>query len=529
METQSPLPVLIWVVPAVCGLVTLAVGRWRREFQGWLAFAGLAVTVVISGLIAQSVLAGWVLTAWNNTLRVDGLSALMEVLASLIGMIIVVYSLRYIPGRLDIEEPRRLGGPVPRDVRLSSYYGLLLLFLGMMNWTCATNSLVWLYVSLELTTLATALLVIFYWNRESLEAGYKYLMLVTVGVLFALMGLGLIYAAAAGLPGTEGRGVLLITEVGKVARQMPKALVLLANVFLVVGFGTKAGLAPFHAWLPDAHAEAPEPISALLSGIVIKVGAYALARTITLFAPQPDYGAVVVFVAIMASASMVIGILMALVQDDLKRMLAYSSVSQIGYVIEGLGLGTYLGIYGGLFHLINHSLIKALLFLAAGAIVYVTGTRRISELGGLRQRAPITAFCFLVGALAIGGLPPFSAFMSKFTLFLAAAQKGLLWAAIIAVFTGLLTVACFVRAAYLICWGMRRGVADCGLQAAAKSGIRNPKSEIALGSEREVPVAIWTGMAVLVVLTVGLGLFPNLAYPLLDRATVCIQALLPAS
>ena len=311
---------------------------------------------------------GRILALWGQNFYVDGLSALMLVLSSGIGLAVAIYSLPFIPTRLmDVADSGR---------RLSTYYGQLLIFLAMMNWTCSTNNIVMLYLSLELTTLATAFLVIFYGKRSSIEAGYKYLMLVTVGILCALMGIALIYSAAAGLPKTETQGLhlLLISDLAKTAPKMAPSLVLLANAFLIAGFGTKAGLVPFHAWLPDAHAEAPEPISALLSGIVIKVGAYALARTITIF--SPSFSAIVIFVAIIASA-----------QHDLRnphgarpgrpetdaRLLERQ---QIGYIVEGLGLGTYLGLYGGLFHLLNHTLIKAEIFLATGAIVYVAGTRQ---------------------------------------------------------------------------------------------------------------------------------------------------------
>ncbi|HID08260.1 MAG TPA: hypothetical protein EYP10_14060, partial [Armatimonadetes bacterium] len=275
--------VLVFLVPTFCGLVSLVLARFRT-FHGEWAFIGLAATLIISLISAYYALHGYVLTAWREHIYVDGLSALMEVLGSCMGVLIVIYSLKYIPSRIadDPNVQRRMG----------VYYGLLLLFLGMMNWTCATNDLVGLYVSLEFTTLATAFLVTFYWTRRSMEAGYKYLLLVTIGVLFALMGLSLIYCAAAGMPEMAGKRVLLLTELAPIAKKMPATVVLLANALLVAGFGTKAGLVPFHAWLPDAHAEAPAPISALLSGIVIKVGAYALARTVTIFAPQ--YPAVVI-------------------------------------------------------------------------------------------------------------------------------------------------------------------------------------------------------------------------------------------
>lgn len=494
---ESILPILVWLVPTVIGVFILTFGRVSRAFREELAALGLLITFVISVMITARVIRGEILIAWNTQFYVDGLSALMEILGSSMGIIILLYSLRY----LTHTHPEST-----TSGKLSLYYGLLLLFLGMMNWTCATNNMVMLYVSLEATTLATAFLVTFYWRRESLEAGFKYLMLVTVGIAFALFGSILIYSAV--VPYLPAHKTLFLSEVGKITLKIPPNIILLATVFMIAGFGTKAGLIPFHAWLPDAHAEAPVPISALLSGIVIKVGAYALARTVTIFAPH--YNAIVVFVAILASVSMVIGMFMALVQDDLKRMLAYSSISQIAYVVEGLGMGTYLGIYGGLFHLLNHTIIKALLFLSVGAIIYRTGTRKISQLGNLGKKMPLTAICFFIGALSISGLPPFNGFMSKLTLFLAVAERRMFWAAAIAVFTGLLTTACFVLAAVKVFWGKLTPEEDS-----------LPKTEDE-DQIREVPISMWISMVGLALLCLILGVYPHLAYPLLDSATRCV-------
>jgi formate hydrogenlyase subunit 3/multisubunit Na+/H+ antiporter MnhD subunit len=319
----------------------------------------------------------------------------------------------------------------------------------------------------------------------------------------------LIYSA--GIPYLPRRNILLLTELGKVAGSIPHSIVLLASSLIIVGFGTKAGLVPFHAWLPDAHAEAPIPVSALLSGIVIKVGAYALARTITIFAPR--FPAIILFVAILCSFGMLVGMIMALVQDDIKRMLAYSSVSQIAYVIEGLGLGSYLGIYGGLFQLTNHTITKALLFLTAGSLMFATGERKISGLSQLRKRMPITAFCFFVGALSISGMPPFNGFVSKFTIFLAVAEQGLLWAAVIAVITGFLSVACFARAAYLLFWVT---------PAEGITGTGSPQPP----PIRETPPTMLMGMILLAALCLLLGVYPQLVHPMLDSATKIILKLL---
>jgi hydrogenase-4 component F len=240
----------------------------------------------------------------------------------------------------------------------------------------------------------------------------------------------------------------------------------------------------------------------LLSGVMIKMAAYALARTVSIFYPR--WSTLAVFVVALGVFTMVLGIVMALVQDDLKRLLAYSSVSQIGYVVAGVGLGTYLGCYGGLFHLLNHALIKALLFMCVGALIYATGARRISELSGIRERMPVTSACFVVGALAIAGLPPFNGFLSKLTVYLALAKAGMWWAVALAIVAGLLTMVVLLRAARTVFWGPA------------------PASAAAV---REVPAAMWVPMVLLAVACVVLGVFPRLPFPLLDRAAWVLATL----
>jgi len=497
-EVTSILPILVFVIPVGIAVLIFALGRLHGIFREGLALFGLALTFMVSLAIGRRVLNGELLIAWGRNLYVDGLSALMEALGSGLGIIIILYSVHYL-------KRHQMGAPL-NPWRHTYFYGLLVLFIGTLNWTCATNSLIWMWVSLEATTLTSAFLVTFYWQRESMEAGYKYLLLISVGVTLALLGCVLIYAAA--VPLLPGSDVLHLTEIGKVARLMPESVVLIACAMFVAGFGTKAGLIPFHAWLPDAHAEAPVPISALLSGIVIKIGAYALARTVTIFAPH--YHAVVLFVAILASISMVIGIVMAIVQDDLKRLLAYSSISQIAYVIEGLGLGTYLGIYGGLFHLVNHTLVKALLFLCAGALMYAAGSRKISELGMVAKKMPVTAFCFFVGALAIGGMPPFNCFMSKLTIFFALTEGAVFWAAVVGILSGLITVACFVWTANRIFW---------------RKPTMLPNPQVA---GKNVPFLMQLSMLILALACIILGIFPQLLTPVIGIAADSILRILQA-
>jgi len=490
---ESFLPIALIGVPLIASLIAFTLGmKWRVCREG-AAIGGALLTGYLAVLLAKAVVTGGPMQGYPSSLYVDGLSALVVLLVSIVILVIVGYSIRYMEHQVE--------QGLTSHRRLVLYYGSLMLFAAVMLWVCLTNNMIWLYVALEGTTLATALLVCFYWKWEGLEASYKYVLLVVTGLCFALFGTVLLYSAAAQY--APGRPALLMTELGRIIPLIPRNIGLLAVAFFVVGFGTKAGLVPFHAWLPDAHGEAPVPISALLSALVIKVGAYALARTITIFAPH--YDAVIVFVAIMASASMIVGILMAWAQDDLKRLLAFHSVSQIGYVIEGLGFGTYLGVYGGLFHLVNHTLFKGLLFLSVGAVMYATGgLRRISELKGLGSRMPITAACFLIGAIAMGGLPPLNGFWSKLTLFIAGGELGLWWAVAIGMIVSILTLACMVHAGYKVFWG-------------------HPTTEPATNPGlKEVPVSIWLGMAVLAALCVIIGVYPQVIHPLLDRGTEAI-------
>jgi hydrogenase-4 component F len=385
------------------------------------------------------------------------------------------------------------------------FYGLLLWFLATMVWGCVTNNVIMLYVAVEATTLTSGLLVAFTWDRRALEAGYKYLMLLTIGITFALFGCVLIYAAGAATGKLTGAGALLVSELRTVAGLIPSGTALIAVAFLIVGFGTKAGIAPFHPWLPDAHAEAPTPISVLLSGVMIKMAVYALARTVSIF--YPAWPELALFAVALGVFSMVLGIVLALAQDDLKRLLAYSSVSQMGYVLAGIGLGTYLGCYGGLFHLLNHAVFKSLLFMTVGALIYSTGARRISELGGLARKMPITSACFVIGAVAIAGLPPLSGFMSKLTVFLALARSGMWWGAAVAILVGLLTTVVLLRAASAVFWA------------------EPVESSTPAAPVREVPPSMWVPMVVLAAASVVLGVVPQIAYPLLDRAADVLATL----
>jgi len=492
-------PLALWVIVAPVGgaVLVLAGGRSYKLLREPLAVITSVATLGISVAIGLTVFGPdgrtllWApLGFW--ALRVDALSSLFICVVSFLMIVVVAYSVPHMRALV-------AAGKVA-DQRLALFYALMLCFVATMNWACATDNIIVLFLAVEATTLASALLVTFYWSKRALEAGYKYLLLLTVGITFALFGCILLFAVCSGYLGEAHHyQSMLISEISRhalgLAGHAPMAVVL-AMAFLVIGFGTKAGLIPFHPWLPDAHAEAPSPVSVLLSGIVIKVAAYALARTtVPFFLALPALQTILVA---MGAITMLGGIALVAVQVDLKRLLAYSSVSQIGYIIMGFGLGSYLGLFGALYHVVVHAGAKSLLFLGAGAVEQSTGTRRLDQLGGLRLAMPVTAACFLIGVLTIGGAPPLGGFMSKFTIFLAAIQqRGLWWAAAIAVLTGVFTLVVMARVAMQVFWRSEEQ--------------RTP-------SQGEVPGTMVGSMVILAILCVLLGVAPLLAWPVLHQA-----------
>jgi len=488
----------LFLLPALTGILIFLLGRKSRLLSEGIAVLGSAVTFLISCHILTQTTRGEILTLFREELRMDALSGLMAGLIAFLGLIAVIYSIPYI--RKEVEEG------VIRPERIRSYYGWIMMFLASMLWATTTNNIIMLWVIIEATTLASVILVAFYWNRDALEAGYKYAMLLTVGITFALFGCVLLYAGASPyIP--SGLDPLKITEIAKVAGKIPKSIALLSVILLLVGFGTKAGIVPFHTWLPDAHAEAPTPISALLSGVMIKVGIYALIRTVLIL--YPFHSIISPLVLVLGIITMVVGVLMMFLQEDMKRFLAFCSVASIGYIIMGLGLGTYLGIYGGIFHLLNHSLMKALAFLSVGGVIYSTRQRRVPDLGGLGRLMPLTGLTFYVAALALGGVPFFNGFMSEFTLFLAGVKAGYLWATIIAIIVAILSLAAFIHIAYRVFMGSLPQNLD--------------ENQI-----KEVPVAMWGGMLILALLCVLIGVYPQIVYPILNEATKAVFSMMPA-
>jgi len=348
-------------------------------------------------------------------LQVDGLSIVMALVGFLLWLAVSIYSISYI------------------KINLVSYYSLLLIVLGAVQGTVLAKDLISFYVFLEMAAVATYFLIIHKRSVDILQAGYKYILMTLIGAFLILLSIILVYVD------TGSYEVIMVTKSGGI----------IAPVLFLLGCFVKAGAVPLHIWLPDAHPAAPSPVSAFLSGMMIKIGAYGIIRFIfpilNFDLPATNFGEILSsLIMSIGVASMLIGVLLALLQTDVKRLLAYHSISQMGYILLGIGLGTKLGLAGGLYHLVNHTMFKGLLFLCMGAVIYSTGTRKLDNLGGLWKRMPITTSTCIIAALAISGIPPFNGFASKTVLAEAVANYNFVLKFVMMV-TAALTFASFLK------------------------------------------------------------------------------------
>jgi hydrogenase-4 component F len=298
------------------------------------------------------------------------------------------------------------------------YHAMFQGFLLTMLIALSTNNLGILWVAVEGATLATVLLVSLYRTPEAIEAGWKYFILCGVGIAQALFGTVLVYFAAEKvLPG--GEGSLLWSVLLEHSDQLEPTVLMLAFVFLLVGYGTKIGLVPLHNWLPDAHSEGPTPMSAILSGLLLNIALYAVVRYKMLIEPAlnnhlPSY----IMMGFGMLSFSVAGILLHR-QRDIKRMFSYSSIEHMGLMTFAFGLGGPLATFGALLHMIVHSLTKSAIFITVGHAAHIAGTQKISEIRGLIKTQPAVGWTFLLGTVAIAGFPPFGVFTSEFLLFTA--------------------------------------------------------------------------------------------------------------
>lgn len=423
------------IIPLVAAFLLPLFGKKGKSAATVLVnlttIALLALAVLFIGKSGVYQIGRWSIPLGIN-LVLDGLSSLLLLAISVISAAAMLFSAKY----------------MEQYTAKSKYYSLFMLMVAGMNGVVLSGDIFNLFVFLEIASLASYALVGFGCGDEELEASFKYIVLGGIASTFVLFAIALIYA---------NTGALNMAYISKALQSHGlNASLTFALGLLIAGFGLKAALVPFHAWLPDAHSSAPAPISAMLSGVLIKtLGVYAIARAIfNIYGVSVTVSWVLITLGVL---SMVVGVFLAVGQWDFKRLLAYHSISQMGYVVLGIGMGALilakngdvawasLAILGGLFHLLNHAVFKSLLFLTSGSVEMSTGTRQLKQLGGLAQVMPFTRATCTVASASIAGVPPFNGFWSKLILVIAAVQARFWGLAVVTVIVSLVTLISFLK------------------------------------------------------------------------------------
>ena len=438
-EALSSLLPLVVAIPLLGAVIAPLVGRISRRLPPVVAVISLFSSGVLLLLMAPTVYRGRLLSHfmghWNPVgghalgiaFAADPWGLTFALLTAFLGGVLAAYSL----SELGDLGRRELGG----------YTCLFLLLCAALIGSALTADLFNLFVWFEVAALSSYALTAFFLERPiALEAAFKILVLTTIASFGIFIGAALIYA---------GHGALNMGQIYNALHVAARPADSVVLALLIAGFGTKAGLVPFHGWLPDAHSAAPGPISALFSGLMVNLGIVAIGRIVfEVYTPRESHDLLGLLMVI-GLVSAVAGALFALFQDDLKRLLAYDTISQMGVITVGLATGTASGLAGASYQLVNHAMFKALLFLCAGSIVHMTGATKLSEMGGLARRYPLLAAAFTVGVLAIAGIPPLNGYVSLGLIHDTLRQSGQGVAFAVMLIAQVLTTAALGKAAWL--------------------------------------------------------------------------------
>ena len=477
-------PILAIMSLFLGAFISSLVGRRNAKVRNTVVFLAMLVSLVlILALIKPVLLEGQVINYWlgnwepvegwaiGNSLEVDALSLFFALIVVVAVFVSGVYSFFY----------------MSHDDSLVNYYTLFLMLSGSVLGLVLSGDLFNMFVMIEIMTFTAVALTAFRNHYEgALEGAFKYLVVGSLGSTSVLIGIALLYSQ------------LHTLNLAQIASLLPTAsspVILIAFAFLFVGFGSKAFLFPFHPLAADAHAVAPASISLMISGVLTKCGVYGIIRLCYCLYQNMDQPFVQYFVTGVGVISMFVCVTMAFNQHNFKRLLAFHSISQVGYVITVIGLGSALGMSAGLFHAMNHTIFKGLLFLTAGAVQHATGSLDLDELGGLSKKMPGTCALFLIGAASISGLPPFNGFASKWMIYQATFQKAgetgnffFVVVCVAALITSVLTLASFIKVAQSVFFGQL-----------------NPK----FANTKEVSLGMRIPMWILAALCILPGLFPD--------------------
>jgi hydrogenase-4 component F len=425
--------VFLLLTPLVGGIL-VTIFRKKRIIE-IVTICSASLILVQVFFILYEIINEKTLSAFGNAFYIDSFGAVILLPISIVGFVSVLYSKNYMGRQYDI-------GLVD-DKHIVRYYQGLSIFLLSMLIVPITNNLGVMWVTVEATTLISVLLIMLYFKENAIEAAWKYLIIATVGLSFALIGTVFFYYAniSAGSPEDAMNWTGMVHN----SKLFDPNLVKIAFVFILVGYGTKAGLAPMHTWLPDAHSEAPTPVSALLSGVLLNCALYGIIRfhIVSSGTLGPAFSNQLLIILAVVS----IGIAAASIyfQKDMKRMLAYSSVEHMGIVSLGIGFGGMFGIYGAILQIINHAIAKPLMFFASGTVSQKYETKVMSKIKGIIKVMPVTGALFLIGGFALVGMPPFNIFLSEFLVLSSGFQSGQFLVTMIVIAFLVITFAVFLR------------------------------------------------------------------------------------
>lgn len=394
-------PILLIVVPLGLAFTVPLLGLISKKIVRYVPVAAMAFNLVLSVVLLREATAAPIIVRtgnWGPPLSIHlvagPLGLLLASLIALIGLMVAVYGIGYV-----------------REGATRMYHTLYILLLTGATGVVLTGDIFNLFVFFEILCISSYALVAYRGDKAGIESATKYLIQGAIGSSLALVGIGLLYGMF---------GTLNMADIASRVHSVQPLGLFASLAFLVTGFGVEAAIFPLNAWLPDAHSSAPSSISAILSGIAIKAGIYAVARVIfTIYGVE----SILLSVAVLGLVTLLIGEMSAFSQNNIKRLLAYSSIGQVGLIVFALGIASATGVTGALFLIVSHALAKSVLFLSAGAMIYRTGSAEISSLDGMSKRMPLSSLCFTVGAFSLIGLPPFVGFASKFTIIRAAIEQ----------------------------------------------------------------------------------------------------------
>lgn len=485
---------LLWIL-LVISVPVFAVLSGRKVLHT-VSVALSAALLLVAGFETRNVILNGKVEygALGGIFYIDSLSIIIIDIVLVIGFMAAVFSIGY------LEEELRHGKIEAGRVKL--YYILMYTFMFTMVFALSVKNIGVMWIAIEATTLASAFLVGFYNDKRAIEATWKYVIICSVGIAIAMLGIIFLHLSSAGL--FKGSQLLDWTALYGSAEALKSPVLRLAFIFILVGFGTKAGLAPMHTWLPDAHSQAPSPISALLSGVLLNSAMYAIIRIVSIvnknLGSSLFTGRILMTAGILSIATAAIFIL---TQKDYKRLLAYSSIEHMGIIAFAIGIFTPAAIFGALFHMINHSLTKSMLFLSSGSILQKYDTREISKIRGLLKVLPVSGTAFFLGLLAITGTPPFSVFASEINIIAAIFDQGSFLPGVVFVFLLAIVFAGIALTLFKIFYGDASQVKGDSSQVKGDAS-QQSNIEGVISGETNIPGAVVIVILLVVALVMGI-------------------------